>query len=73
MTAPNERGATIVTGGSMADSAVDCTAPATAALGEYAHRLAIPGARRPLDGERRVAFSREWTWDAARHGWQRTA
>jgi hypothetical protein len=51
----------------------DCTAPATAEIGEYAHRLAIPGASHPVHGERRAGLGRAWTWDADRHGWRRTA
>jgi len=48
----------------------DCTAPATAELGDYAHRLAIPGASHPTDGERRVTPGHGWQWDAERHGWR---
>ena len=51
----------------------DCTAPDTATIGAYAHRLAIPGGSHPAHGERRRGINRDWTWDADRHGWQRTA
>ena len=51
----------------------DCTAPATAELGDYAHRLAIPGPSHPVHGERRAGLGRAWQWDAGRHGWRRTA
>ena len=51
----------------------DCTAPATAAIGDYAHRLAIPGASHPTEGERRYALSCGWQWDTERHGWKRIA
>jgi hypothetical protein len=42
-------------------------------VGEYAHRLVIPGTIHPVHGERRFAFNAAWTWDAERHGWRRTA
>lgn len=48
----------------------DCTAPATAGMGDEAHRLAIPGASHPTDGERRVTPGHVWQWDAERHGWR---
>jgi len=66
-------GGTIVIGGHIADGAVDCTSPFTAEIGQYAHRLVIPGSIHPVHGERRFAFNAGWTWDAERHGWQRTA
>jgi hypothetical protein len=64
-------GGTIVTGGHIADTAVDCTSPYTAEVGEYAHRLVIPGTIHPTNGEQRLAFSRTWQWDSECHGWKR--
>ena len=64
---------TIVTGGYGADGAVECASPFTSEIGEYAHRLVIPGDIHPAHGEQRFAFNRAWTWDADRHGWERIA
>jgi hypothetical protein len=50
-----------------------CTSPSTAAIGAYAHRLAIPGPSHPAPGERRWTPYRAWTWDADQQAWRRTA
>jgi hypothetical protein len=64
---------TIVTGGFLAEGAVDGTSPYTAQVGQYAHRLAIAGHIHPAHGEQRTTLQGVWQWDADRHGWERVA
>jgi hypothetical protein len=49
----------------------ECVTPFEAEIGQYAHRLAIPGDNFPRPGDRRVSHGRGWEWEAPIKGWRR--
>jgi hypothetical protein len=49
----------------------DLAAPLACPVGGHAHRLALPGAGLPRDGEARSYLGRAWRWDAAANAWRR--
>jgi hypothetical protein len=48
-------------------------APATAAIGDYVHRLALPVRGIPADGTVLASHGRLWQWEAAASAWRRIA